>query len=103
PTLNPHPTRHAVPSTTLFRSAAQYFPECRLGELLHLHEPLRGDARLHNGVGALRVTESCGVLFFLHEQTIFLQLINGFLSCGEADRKSTRLNSSHVKNSYAVV
>src|SRR2546430_12090641 len=68
------PRSTLFPYTTLFRSHRT--PRCRQ------HPPPRRDARSHAGVGGLRRSWA--------------------LPSGEADRKSTRLNSSHSQISYAA-
>src|SRR5699024_12389903 len=81
----PRPTR--FPYTTLFRS---YSPECpRTAK----EPPQTHSSRLY------RIPTS--VIAFLRRSALTGSIsVRGRLKCG--DRKSTRLNSSHVSSSYAV-
>src|SRR5690606_41523881 len=89
--LTPRPPRSTLfPYTTLFRSVAA---------------SLRVDLREINGEGLLwlRRFEPFGPrneapLFYAED----VELYGDARTVGEKDRKSTRLNSSHVKISYAV-
>src|SRR5690606_42163908 len=73
------------PSTTLFRSLP-----LQAGLVTQHIEPRPGQQQRHPAVGLKQ---------FLGQA----QTVNGARSPGDGeDRKSTRLNSSHVKNSYAV-
>src|SRR5207253_10554057 len=86
------PSSTLFPYTTLFRSQrraligrrALYFAANRSG-LLH---------RCHSAIEVGLQTFKLLLLLFL--------FFDGFLCCGTLDRKSTRLNSSHVAISYAV-
>src|SRR5690606_41312395 len=78
--LTPPPPRSTLfPYTTLFRSAQGYAVTANLDDR-------RSAWRLHGGWSVNR----------------FLAAEVGYSDLGEVDRKSTRLNSSHVKSSYAV-
>src|SRR5207302_8746940 len=70
-----HPRATLFPYTTLFRSARPGSCPGRLGGIRGAYRPAR--ARRHAGPAAANATKA-------------------------TDRKSTRLNSSHVKISYAV-
>src|SRR5690625_6566968 len=78
-----------LPYTTLFRSLVDHI-KTELARLLiqSLVQPFGNSNRQHfkinNGVGARTRTQGQST------------------NCGKADRKSTRLNSSHVAISYAV-
>src|SRR5207249_11173536 len=98
PTRRLPPGVPTFPYTTLFRSE----PEQRIGEPAgarvpepEAHRPFEiagaGALRRHPGVGRQHLAEIQEVL---HRRSPFIS------SC--ADRKSTRLNSSHVSISYAV-
>src|SRR5207245_11768805 len=78
--MTPRPPRSTLfPYTTLFRSAAE-----TLGSLIN-HEPR---------------AEAYNLLASVEEQRqLYLQAVQAFQ---RADRKSTRLNSSHGSISYAV-
>src|SRR5690606_41882062 len=86
--LRPPPTSPPFPYTTLFRS-----------------QPARAQAveRGQPGVGAHAVVDHRALLAvgqFQHPlRHVLAAVVDGR---GAADRKSTRLNSSHVKISYAV-
>src|SRR5690606_40107120 len=75
------------PYTTLFRSAV----EMQVQEFGRTDAPLRQHLQLRRRAEIMRVRHNPG----FPGQSLF------GLSCS-ADRKSTRLNSSHVKISYAV-
>src|SRR5690606_41725073 len=75
-TLPPPPTSTLLPYTTLFRSAPS---SC------YQHRHTCGDRRMRPAPLLLA-----------------LLVLWGLLGIAVADRKSTRLNSSHVKISYAV-
>src|SRR5207302_9155479 len=95
----PHPPSPHFPYTTLFRSpASQDSHDRRVGELA-----LGTGQRLRHGA----VPSQLGL-----DEALEFGLLHGFSQRGlvglgrrrrlRADRKSTRLNSSHVKISYAV-
>src|SRR5690606_41279458 len=101
--MPPRPTRPTLfPYTTLFRS--------RNKEPVTL--PMKFPLLLAQGVEGIAVGLACKIL--PHN---FIELIDASIAClrgeefdifpdfptgGSIDRKSTRLNSSHVKISYAV-
>src|SRR3712207_7945383 len=88
------PRSTLFPYTTLFRSRVDAHAavadrvDGRLRELVHPHEPLQRDERLDALARALRVRH--------------LVHVRRARAHGVADRKSTRLNSSHANISYAV-
>src|SRR5690606_39402061 len=86
------------PYTTLFRSDAASIGKLPVragnGELVEL----RNVARVEERAGPTQIDRQS----LLRQITIYANLRQG-VSLGEGDRKSTRLNSSHVKTSYAVV
>src|SRR5690606_41059140 len=89
------PTAHPFPYTTLFRSIAA-------GRAVRLDRARRADV-----VGGDRVAEhreQAGALNVCHRRWRHRHAleIGRVLDIGGPDRKSTRLNSSHVKISYAV-
>src|SRR5690349_22180540 len=94
--IRPPPSSPLFPYTTLFRSVMTQLETpttaaTRL-EFYLVWLALRGVARSEGGVAApLR-----------HAIALFLDRIDALLDLGIEDRKSTRLNSSHVEISYAV-
>src|SRR5690606_41257090 len=86
--LPPHPTSTLFPYTTLFRSHVGQEVGgglgCFLGVEFERDHAHAGDVQFHLGVG------------HVHFSRVALVMVTG------VDRKSTRLNSSHVKISYAV-
>src|SRR5690606_41988539 len=93
----PRPARSTLfPYTTLFRSKRQYPPEAYAQACNELSR--QGVQIVITGVNAER--ELADQLAWAVEDGVSLA---SQLSLGEfIDRKSTRLNSSHVKISYAV-
>src|SRR5690606_41016862 len=95
--LTPHPPLHPlVPYTTLFRSLEHVGDVGAVpGQAWHRHrEPRGGQAvghRAHRHRGAGEPVEDEGAVGAAARR-----------DPGFADRKSTRLNSSHVKISYAI-
>src|SRR5690554_6779600 len=99
-TRRPSPARRARPWRPLVLIRAMVVPPCRRGP------PLGGPLQAQHVVDVLIDPPVLG------EPVEPLQLPNGRLRLGpvpavgipqvEADRKSTRLNSSHVRISYAV-
>src|SRR5690606_41805476 len=90
------PRSPPFPYTTLFRSVRQRHP--------HLPVVLMtAYAEVGRAVEAMRAG-ACDFLLKPFEPKALLAHIEKFElpETGEADRKSTRLNSSHVKISYAV-
>src|SRR5690606_41674517 len=83
PSLRPHKSPTLCPYTTLFRSVRVGSP--RFGRVCRPVRPVQ-----RRGVRIDRRAQRNRVL--VHEH----------LTQRARDRKSTRLNSSHVKNSYAV-
>src|SRR5690606_40870302 len=98
--LPPRPS--LLPYTTLFRSRARQLPHHPLPQVLAPRHALGAVRRPHQPHSHLN---AC--IGFPVEPTeirvtcIFLRRGSGHW-VGERDRKSTRLNSSHVKISYAV-
>src|SRR5438445_8517553 len=76
--LRPPPRSTLFPYTTLFRSVLDFLG-CRLG---------------------LRVIPRR--VFAAHPVDFHMEIVRGALPGTDADRKSTRLNSSHANISYAV-
>src|SRR5439155_20128158 len=94
-----HPRSPLFPYTTLFRSLSRF--EARFGDVVAvLHSALsRGErhdewARLSRGEARVCVGPRSAVFAPLGDI--------GLIVVDEEDRKSTRLNSSHVAISYAV-
>src|SRR3712207_8205558 len=81
------PRSTLCPYTTLFRSAY------RLGSLTHADPAIRRRAVEHHAqcIDVMRQTGSTDLKIWLPDGTNY-----------PGDRKSTRLNSSHANNSYAV-
>src|SRR5690606_42156775 len=96
------PTRrapHLFPYTTLFRSIAQGLQDVALGPRE------QGRVDLEAGVLRRRPDEGEEPGLDVRQQGILLGLVEAMDLVHEQDgldRKSTRLNSSHVKISYAV-
>src|SRR5690606_39700395 len=95
------PLSRLLPYTTLFRSRAGFLDQIQL------------DAQIDHLTHAVNTLAIHDLEFGLAERwrhLVFYHLDAGFragdllavLHCAGADRKSTRLNSSHVKTSYAV-
>src|SRR5256885_3850626 len=90
------PRSTLFPYTTLFRSLLEHCPAagdgCAKGELLTINARLRPDLDELVDVAALRLGDRPGLreLRFKSSEAILI------------DRKSTRLNSSHLVISYAV-
>src|SRR5690606_41858042 len=91
-TVPPPPTSTLFPYTTLFRSIRR-----NNWDDLHDH-PFRTVTGFNEVLNDLETPHQ---LFSLEFRCSFGQL-NAQISCDRLDRKSTRLNSSHVKISYAV-
>src|SRR5690606_39418823 len=97
--LAPSPPRSSLfPYTTLFRSEGGGSPLDRLSE-----REFDVFLRLARGATVQRIAEELK----LSTSTVGTHLYNvkqklGVVNQSELDRKSTRLNSSHVKISYAV-
>src|SRR5690606_41841065 len=88
--LLPRPPRSTLfPYTTLFRSLGRL--GAGLEQVVLDAGGERGLRDVHDQVGHLRPTGQ-----------LAQHLLQLLLHLGELDRKSTRLNSSHVKISYAV-
>src|SRR5690606_40950511 len=87
------PRSTLFPYTTLFRSGVGREAPIRQDFRPHeVDEPLRRDA----GAVGIKLVELADQLAAMAERALAL------LVEGNRDRKSTRLNSSHVKISYAV-
>src|SRR5690606_41904001 len=98
----PPPTTPTLfPYTTLFRSSGEQAiaGQAELNEVRQLG--FRQAAWLVLAVEAVVDQQAVDVLDFLYGQFPAFEM-GDFVARGEADRKSTRLNSSHVKSSYAV-
>src|SRR5690606_41867391 len=102
PRPRPPPTATLLPYTTLFRSPlladlAAVPPLHGIGEILDLRgrQP-QCAADIANGA-ARPVADDGGRKRGARASILFIDVLDDFL-----DRKSTRLNSSHVKISYAV-
>src|SRR5690606_42021863 len=94
PRRPPPPSPPLFPYTTLFRSVARHFIQLAL-------------AVLHEGIPVGRGLQRAVVQQFVEQQRMARQVGGGPVAGGDhadhaLDRKSTRLNSSHVKISYAV-
>src|SRR5690606_42118561 len=101
--LLPPPSATPFPYTTLFRSHRQRIPggggrkrpaSAPVAGTLDCFSSVDPGSRRHEAGFATRVR--IGLLFPASRSFTSLR------SCHERDRKSTRLNSSHVKSSYAV-
>src|SRR5207253_9086021 len=98
-------TRQSTPTlfpyTTLFRSDAA--AAGAVSRALHRHIVLDEDRRARVGVALGRHLEVHHVArVVLHDEEHTSPAVGGFGGGGDLDRKSTRLNSSHVAISYAV-
>src|SRR5690349_22493664 len=82
------PRSTLFPYTTLFRSVPVEFCCLRGSEFL-------GDQNPRTGQGDRRSAGKCGEHLCRHRSDVLG-------ACAKVDRKSTRLNSSHVEISYAV-
>src|SRR5690606_41475372 len=91
------PTSSLFPYTTLFRSLSLMFGRTTLGEV---HVPVL----MYSGDGdeLLAIDMNADALARKLPQTPDYKLLAGAGHFVFIDRKSTRLNSSHVKISYAV-
>src|SRR5207302_7234770 len=98
-----HPTPPLFPYTTLFRSGDTYIDNIFFGESVYqpLHDPMfalnsnpPADQLAQWRRMAMEIAKD-GLPLHVHAE--LHDTIDAFL-----DRKSTRLNSSHVKISYAV-
>src|SRR5690606_42127536 len=98
--LSPNPTSTLVPYTTLFRSE----PYKRAGKLNNGDKQImaalfaRQQASFQTNVGA-----DSSVRFDAITTSPFTTGLGNDHPLENGDRKSTRLNSSHVKTSYAVL
>src|SRR3989442_4969916 len=90
------PRSTLFPYTTLFRSAHNQVAQDLLSDL----EP--GFELGHAGRVELEVLEDVRALFLVLDLVGKLALAPEIGALDGADRKSTRLNSSHVRISYAV-
>src|SRR5690606_20451492 len=80
--------------------AEQHEGAARRAGLAEPDSPAHVDAPLSSGRGFMSIgAEVAAHLPFLRR---YARALTGSQSTGDADRKSTRLNSSHVKISYAV-
>src|SRR5204862_7264628 len=93
--LSPPPTSTLFPYTTLFRSALMFREIHR--SIGHLDQLLRRRA-----VKRITRDAEAGTDVFLTQQWIGGNPVDPLLREKNIDRKSTRLNSSHVEISYAV-
>src|SRR5699024_11418637 len=92
----PPPRSTLFPYTTLFRSYEP--PDLVVPDVRHRYES--GHMETHMRKEAAAALEE---LFAAAEKSGFdLMTISGYRSFDRQDRKSTRLNSSHVSISYAV-
>src|SRR5690606_41836110 len=90
------PTSTPFPYTTLFRSLAAREGPNHVGQ-----QPVRGPVAAADDVAGARGREREGRSFF--EERAAPRVDDQFRArLARRDRKSTRLNSSHVKISYAV-
>src|SRR5690606_37764872 len=71
-------------------------------QLKHLAEPILQVVRQAQVLGALAPAEAIPRPLEKERKTLFQSLRDRIRIIAEQDRKSTRLNSSHVKSSYAV-
>src|SRR5690606_42129029 len=95
----PRPPRSTLfPYTTLFRSCTGKVRESRSPALLD-----HSDRRDHAGAGALQAGDRYSIEEYGQKDRVLHADVLRLGDRGDArDRKSTRLNSSHVKISYAV-
>src|SRR5207253_8955829 len=98
-----HPPPTPSPYTTLFRSlGVPLSPHTVARLVLYLQELVRWNAK----VNLSGLTEEADIItkHFLDSLAAFkvLKVGPGLIRPGPGDRKSTRLNSSHVAISYAV-
>src|SRR5690606_39440193 len=101
--LPPHPTAALFPYTTLFRSVMLFEKSEVLSVATNdesLALPVAPKFDLGNQVVYLDLASTSEV-FRISELHINRKIGNSYILTAE-DRKSTRLNSSHVKISYAV-
>src|SRR3712207_6978994 len=89
------PRSTLFPYTTLFRSWGVIFPGLSDLETLRAFRAMAGDRSSDRGPQRPALTESAEVSWLLGSQ-FHVGVLPG------ADRKSTRLNSSHANISYAV-
>src|SRR5699024_12622467 len=91
----PPPSSPLFPYTTLFRSVGDLLPRQNVIALLHA-----GNRRSSDMLGQGIYHFAFRQIFF--DGTVFRQLFAVIGMHTALDRKSTRLNSSHVSISYAV-
>src|SRR5690606_40363296 len=99
----PPPRSPPFPYTTLFRSGLPTVLTLKaLGALPAAHPSNLGMLGMHGSRAANMAVQECDLLFVVGAR--FDDRATGKLAefAPNADRKSTRLNSSHVKISYAV-
>src|SRR5690606_41370913 len=92
------PTSIRFPYTTLFRSHVQSLVAEMLGQAGGIGRALQAQQRRYIGRSRHdhRARQSVGA------QVVFDEFLDFAAALADEDRKSTRLNSSHVKTSYAV-
>src|SRR5690606_42018610 len=98
----PPPTSPLFPYTTLFRSEATYFSKKSTDALVSKPLPpsIGSASSRYENIGRV---DNSGFELGLNTQPVRNEnLVWNLNLSGSLDRKSTRLNSSHVKISYAV-
>src|SRR5699024_11379228 len=96
--LPPH-TLPPSPSTTLFRSQFQSFNKTLLK---NVKTPARHRSSNRNSSSRQPVQSCTTCLSFVHTYLSLIKRAEYNFTIITQDRKSTRLNSSHISNSYAV-
>src|SRR5207302_10465237 len=99
----PSPRSPLFPSTTLFRSMAIFQMGAIALPLSHLFGPEALEYRVNHAEASVAIVEPMTLanLWAIKDRLTHLRHVIGVGGARE-DRKSTRLNSSHVKISYAV-
>src|SRR5690606_42100305 len=100
--LPPPPSSTPFPYATLFRSCQPLLPAPPALALLELQPVCHGSRGQPGRGGAQGSTDPRGTRRCLHRTDHPVQLRHPEKNRITIDRKSTRLNSSHVKISYAV-
>src|SRR3712207_8870533 len=108
----PRPPRSSlIPYTTLFRSNCDFWDFSFLEEKLIIlegkrifltHGHLYGVKTNYDSLREISLKMKYDIILFGHTHREFLEIKDQILANPGADRKSTRLNSSHANISYAV-